>query len=208
MIEIDATNAINAYKMVVDMCNNTQDLAVANQVVKKLDREHSAWTETGVYVRNVDALQIAYGGLIGGDCFLSSLECYWKLRANGAVRLKGVRNNMGFVDTPENPHYWVENKGMVFDCGGGQQKIYKSEKFYELMGITWSVEGNEWGFHLDDHWEVELQEKLKLILVDAGIKTLCDFIHHCSVEECWKQVQKAKANGITEEAWRGGTFEI
>lgn len=134
------------------------------------------WCEDGTYIKNTDALQIAYGEQIGGDCFLKSFECYWRLRGAGAKRVCGIRTAIYGIDNADNPHYWVENKGKVFDWGGGQQKIYDKDRFYELMKIVNVREGNDMGCFRKDRPERTLEEKTREILMKHGVKALIEFI--------------------------------
>ena len=69
-----------------------------------------------------------------GDCLSQSMRLYLKLRAAGAVRVRGTRT---FDRTFTEPtlHYWVENKGYVFEESIGVQNIYKKEDFYKGEGI-------------------------------------------------------------------------
>jgi hypothetical protein len=64
-----------------------------------------------------------------GDCLTQSMRLYLKLRAAGAVRVRGTR---AFDRTLENKpsHCWVENKGYVFEESVGVQHIYKKEDYY------------------------------------------------------------------------------
>ena len=65
-----------------------------------------------------------------GDCLSQSMRLYLKLRGAGAVRVRGTRVfDRSFGDKPR--HYWVENKGYVFEESLGVQHIYKKEDFYK-----------------------------------------------------------------------------
>jgi hypothetical protein len=143
---------------------------------KHLSSKGNNWCDDGTYVRNVDAVQLGYGPIIGGDCFLKSFECYWKLRAIGAKRCCGIRTLIQGVDTDSNPHYWVESKDKVFDWGGGQEKIFNKERFYTEMGIINVREGNDMGCFRKDEYEVELERKTRYILQKRGVKALVEFI--------------------------------
>jgi hypothetical protein len=65
---------------------------------------------------------------------------------------------------------------MTFDCGGGQQKIYKTDKFYELMGIQGQIEGNDIGCFRMNPEEILLEEKSRVILAEHGVKALADWV--------------------------------
>lgn len=140
------------------------------------------WDDNGVYLRYDDAVQIAYGQYIGGDCYLKSLEVFWRLKGVGATRMCGVRAAILNADTPEHPHFWVENKGKVFDWGGGQQKIYNKDRFYADMRIQGAREGNKNGFFRRDSSEITLEKKTIYMLETYGLKKLIDFIKKC----CWE----------------------
>jgi hypothetical protein len=168
----DTIGFVDSIREVVDCIESADQEATLNKFLGKGNN----WSEDGTYIKNNDAIQIAYGEYIGGDCFLKSFECYLRLRSAGAKRFCGRRTAIAGVDTDDNPHYWVENKGMVFDCGGGQQKIYKTEKFYELMGIQGEREGNDVGCFRKDQYEVLLEEKSRVILAEHGVKALADWV--------------------------------
>jgi hypothetical protein len=170
--DADHHRFVNSIRAVVDAIRSPEQEDLLNMHLGKGDK----WGDDGIYIKNNDAIQIAYGEYIGGDCFLKSFECYWKLRSAGAKRFCGRRTAIAGVDTDDQPHYWVENNGMVFDCGGGQQKIYKREKFYELMGIRGEQEGNDMGCFRRDEYEVSLEEKTKYILITYGLKALIKFV--------------------------------
>lgn len=67
-----------------------------------------------------------------GDCWSQSMRLYLKLKGAGGVRVKGTRLS-DRTRCPVNPppHYWVENKGMVFELSCGVSQIMKKEQFYE-----------------------------------------------------------------------------
>ena len=163
---------VDRIRDVVDCIESADQEATLN---KFLGRGNN-WCEDGTYIKNNDAIQIAYGEYIGGDCFLKSFECYLRLRSAGAKRFCGRRTAIAGVDTDDNPHYWVENRGMTFDCGGGQQKIYKTDKFYELMGIQGQIEGNDIGCFRMNPEEILLEEKSRVILAEHGVKALADWV--------------------------------
>jgi len=177
-------------KEVVDCISTADQEATLNKLLGKGNN----WCADGTYIKHTDAIQIAYGEYIGGDCFLKSLECYWRLRSAGAKRVCGRRTAIAGVDTDDNPHYWVENKDLVFDCGGGQQKIYKKAKFYELMKIEGAIEGNEMGCFRKDKLEIELEKKCRLILADFGIPTLAEFIKNTNWSQNMEAFNRIKAS--------------
>ena len=73
----------------------------------------------------------AMGGWLA-DCVVKSVETWAKMKATGAVRVRGLREsdrqNRG------NLHYWVESRGYVFDESGGVQQVVKKDAYYEAMG--------------------------------------------------------------------------
>jgi hypothetical protein len=194
---------VDSVRAVVDTisCPEQEDL------LNKHLSEGVKWGDDGVYVKNNDAIQIAYGPYIGGDCFLKSFECYWKLRSAGAKRFCGRRTAIAGLDTDEHPHYWVENNGMVFDCGGGQQKIYKKEKFYEQMAIRGEREGNEMGCFRADEYEVMLEDKTKYILFTYGLKALIKFVGDaCKSDNVESLVKLKRGEQPRRTRFTGGAF--
>jgi hypothetical protein len=94
------------------------------------------------------AMYFAYSNdNILGDCISASLRCYMKLKKAGAIRVGGTRKydrEYPFDDGNIGRHYWVENKGFVFDESLGLQRIYKKEDYYrdfEIEDIEVSTEG-------------------------------------------------------------------
>jgi len=171
-VENEATHKwINSIRAVVDTISCPEQEAQLNKYLSR----NKGWGDDGVYIKSNDAIQIAYGADIGGDCYLKSLECYWKLRGAGAKRFCGRRTALN-VDTDEHPHYWVECNGMVFDCGGGQQKIGKKDHYYETMKIQGEREGNDMGCFRSCKYERMLEKKSRIILEMCGIKSLIKFI--------------------------------
>jgi hypothetical protein len=69
-----------------------------------------------------------------GDCQTGSLRCYMKLKNAGAKRVRGYRK----CDLEGEPahHFWVENKGLVFEETCGLQYIYHKDEWYEENEIT------------------------------------------------------------------------
>jgi len=80
-----------------------------------------------------------------GDCWTQSMRLYMKLKGAGGVRVKGTRIN-DRRRCPVNPphHYWVENKGMVFESFCGVTQIMKKEDFYKGHTVQ-DVEYAEFG---------------------------------------------------------------
>ena len=72
-----------------------------------------------------------------GDCQTGSLRCYMKLKNAGAKRVKGYRKYDLDPSLGEpSHHYWVENKGLVFEESCGLQYIYHKDGWYEENEIT------------------------------------------------------------------------
>jgi hypothetical protein len=73
------------------------------------------------------------GGLFAdgkGTCVPDSLRYWVKLAKAGATRMRGQRSfGMGI-------HYWVENKGKVFDISGNKLTICKTDEYYANFEIT------------------------------------------------------------------------
>lgn len=84
-------------------------------------------------------------GVLHGNCFTSSLITYYKMRRAGAIRVSGIRNALPGCDNKEYPHYWVEQKGKVFDSSNGQLKVVPIDEFYEQMGVVDRQVGNDKG---------------------------------------------------------------
>ena len=76
-----------------------------------------------------------------GKCVLKSLVAWKKLRKAGAVRVKGYRHiERKFIQilaTKPEYHYWVENKGMVFD-DTTEQKVFRKDEYYRINDIQTS----------------------------------------------------------------------
>ena len=89
-------------------------------------------------------LSLAIQGKIGGDCILASYATYFKMRKNGAVRVSGIRKAMN-LDNTDYPHYWVENKGLVFDCSNGQQIIVPKKSYYKELDVQVLNVGDSYG---------------------------------------------------------------
>lgn len=149
-----------------------------------------------VYVKYADALQIAYGQYIGGDCYLKSFECFWRLKSAGAKRMVGIRTALPDTDTPESPHFWVENKGKVFDWGGGQQKIYDKDAYYASMGIRHEKEGNDMGCFRINEYERKLEKASRTILDKGGVKDLIGYIKDCCREDNQERLDQLKSQGV------------
>ena len=100
------------------------------------------------------AVYFAYGNNNNdqGDCKSASIRCYLKLQKAGAIRVKGTRK-YDRVNPFDNGsiarHYWVENKGLVFDESLGLQRIYKKEDYYRVAEIE-DVEVSTAGFFLSE----------------------------------------------------------
>lgn len=89
-------------------------------------------------------------GILHGNCFTSSLITYYKLRKAGAIRVSGIRKVLTGCDSKEYPHYWVEQKGKVFDSSNGQLKIVPIDEFYEQLGVIDMKVGNDKGVLPED----------------------------------------------------------
>ena len=78
-------------------------------------------------------------GLTLADCVTASLKIYMKLYKAGAVRVRGQRLFDRDCDAKyggkPHYHYWVENKGMVFEEHGGVQCICDKIGFYRMRQI-------------------------------------------------------------------------
>jgi hypothetical protein len=84
-------------------------------------------------------------GVLHGNCFTSSLITYYKMRRAGAIRVSGIRNALPGCDNKDYPHYWVEQKGKVFDSSNGQLKVVPIDEFYEQMGVVDRKVGDDKG---------------------------------------------------------------
>jgi hypothetical protein len=95
--------------------------------------------DTKYFSQKIVDLEEHLGCVVFGEranCATDSLEVYMKLRKAGAVRVKGKRYLEREINDPRAFHYWVENKGMVFDRHGGVQVIIDKESYYKLKKIT------------------------------------------------------------------------
>ena len=84
------------------------------------------------------------------DCAGDSLEMYFKLRRAGAVRVKGKRQIERDTNDPRAYHFWVENRGVVFERHGGVQTIVDKEMFYNNHHLTDVEIGEYSGFFRDE----------------------------------------------------------
>ena len=174
-------NFVDSVRCVVDTFTTKEEEDSANALIGSIGDK---W-EDGVYIKNTDMVQIAYGEYVGGDCFLKSFECYWRLRAIGAKRFKGIRSAIRGADTMKSPHYWVESKGMVFDFGGGQQKIWDRDRYYQKMRITNAQEGNDAGCFRQNESEKKLEEYSRMLFATEGVKVLVEYIKNT----CWEETR-------------------
>jgi len=85
-----------------------------------------------------------------GDCVTQSMRLYIKLKGAGGVRVRGTRlsdRTICPVNTP--PHYWVENKGYVFESFSGVSQIIEKSQFYKGW-LVQDVEYAEYGMLFAD----------------------------------------------------------
>jgi len=105
-----------------------------------------------------------------GDCQTGSLRCYMKLKNAGAKRVKGYRKwDLDPTYGEPSHHFWVENKGLVFEETNGLQYIYHKDKWYEENEIT----GVEYAEGLLFREEIDPKEYPKLVwLNDEALNRL------------------------------------
>lgn len=87
----------------------------------------------------INALHFEYINKTGelGDCESGSMRCYMKLKNAGAKRVKGFRKwDLDPTQGEISHHFWVENKGLVFEETCGLQYIYRKDEWYEENEIT------------------------------------------------------------------------
>jgi hypothetical protein len=108
----------------------------------------------------------------GANCVWDSLELYWKLRKVGAKRVRGKRNT---ERKHGGHHYWVENKGMVFELHGGVQTIMTKSLYYKSAEIT-DVEVAQNKCFFDDELKCSelLIRRLRETNDDAWLRRLID----------------------------------
>lgn len=193
---------IHNLRKVIDNCNSQEYFDEINKLIGMGNN----WASDGTYIKNSDALQIAYGEYIGGDCFLKSYELYWRLRNAGAKRCCGIRTAIPGIDTDNSPHYWVENRDKVFDWGGGQQKIYDKARFYDVYKIERVIEGNDIGCFRSDPYEIELEGLVRQLLLQKGQEKLIEFIKHMCLSDNVKNLVAMKKGDIKKKTPIGGAF--
>jgi len=80
------------------------------------------------------------GSQLTADCVGDSLINFFKLRKNGAVRVRGKRTLERQDDiiqkNKKSFHYWVESKDIVFEEHGGVQQICEKDFYYQNLNIT------------------------------------------------------------------------
>jgi hypothetical protein len=134
---------------------------MAEKKSKVIIRETPADVECYTKVLDRKRFVLSTNGVIMGNCVSSSLRTYYKMRKNGAVRVRGKRCRERDDDkeqgTDKNYHYWVENKGMCFDLSGGLQQIFKKEDYYRLSDISETEEADLGAF-----FSSEIKNKMKL----------------------------------------------
>jgi hypothetical protein len=115
-----------------------------------------------------------------GDCGTASLLRYKKLyeignkvgKTDGIKRVKGYRYfDLTFEDP--NPHYWVENNGMVYDETCGSLSIYKDrEQFYSLYKITQIEYSSFYCFFDTEFCDNEEDNKKMVELINSNQRAL------------------------------------
>lgn len=110
--------------------------------------------------KNFTAHLTAYGAIPYtknmGTCVVDSMLLYLKLRGAGAVRMRGKREMERRGDLEKNTkdhyHYWIENKGIVYDVSGGERVLVKKEDYYLHWKIT-DEEQAQYGMLFDSEFE-------------------------------------------------------
>jgi len=116
-------------------------------------QENLMATAVSVQVVNQDRLQsfIADKDQLG-DCWPSSLLMWWKMRKIGASRMRGKRNIEQTINDPDNQyHYWVENKGLVFEEMSGIRRIIPKDEYYRINKIVEAEAAEACGIHTDEY---------------------------------------------------------
>lgn len=95
-----------------------------------------ARTCTGTLYRKVtDTLRYVAtaNGLTAGDCQSKSLHTWYKMRKAGAKRMRGRRMTERLFEglNVNRYHYFVVNKGMIFDQSMGVTQIAPAEAYYK-----------------------------------------------------------------------------
>jgi hypothetical protein len=108
-----------------------------------------------------------------GDCWTASMRLYMKLKGAGAIRVRGNRAR-DRTDVPDNPpyHYWVENKGMVFESSCGVRQIYKKTEYYDVFEVQ-DVQVANFGLMFDDEIPNGYEDFME-ILSDNQLESLID----------------------------------
>ena len=126
-----------------------------------------------------------YGRL--GDCWTASMRYYYKLRKIGAVRMKGKRAFDRLTEEQEKKenrytkphyHYWVENKGIVFEEHSGVQQIFKKDEFYNTLDIS-DIQQAKIGCFFEEELPNGLSEKQKYNISNSSDKALKSTIIMC-----------------------------
>ena len=97
IIDSDYQDLVDGIRDLVDMAAGSRE---KEELLNKALRTQmgGGWdNDDGVYIRYDDAVQIAYGQYIGGDCYLKSLEVFWRLKGVGATRMCGVRAGLLYL---------------------------------------------------------------------------------------------------------------
>lgn len=110
-------------------------------------------TAVNVRVVNGDRLQSAIADKDQmGDCWPSSLLMWWKMRKIGASRMRGKRTIEQTINDPDNQyHYWVENKGLVFEEMMGIRRIIPKDEYYRINKIVEAEAAEACGIHTDEY---------------------------------------------------------
>ena len=89
----------------------------------------------------------------GGSCILDSMRTWIKMRKAGAIRVKGKRDieraNTGRTGK-DHYHYWVENKGKVFDITLNKLSIFSKTDFYNNLNISDTIIAPYSGLFLEE----------------------------------------------------------
>ena len=133
--------------MIAVKLNNTN-----NAVVKTAEVDADAYVKAKV--TNRKQFDLTLSGKVLGDCILASMKTYKKLRKAGAKRMRGKRQTEIELDrvdgTGKNWHYWVENKGIVFDESAGMQQIVRKDVYYEVSNMHFAEEAQVGLFFSDE----------------------------------------------------------